>query len=74
MENFPWKSVEFHGIPWRFFTREDGVPVCMSWFFVPPMEPAFWSAVARYHSPQVPPLIPVSRSQLQEVVDWIISS
>ena len=21
MENFPWKSMEFHGIPWRFFTR-----------------------------------------------------
>ena len=21
MENFPWKSMEFHGIPWKFFTR-----------------------------------------------------
>ena len=20
MENFPWKSMKFHGIPWRFFT------------------------------------------------------
>ena len=33
----------------------------MSWFSVPPMEPAFWSAVARYHSPEVPPPNPVSR-------------
>ena len=21
MENFPWNSMEYHGIPWRFFTR-----------------------------------------------------
>ena len=27
MENFPWKSMEFHGIPWRFFTR-DYFPFC----------------------------------------------
>ena len=25
MENFPWKSMEFHGIPWRFFTWGGGV-------------------------------------------------
>ena len=33
---------------------------------MPPMEPAFWSAVSRYHSPQLPPLNPVSRSEFQE--------
>ena len=22
MEDFPWNSMEFHGIPWRYFTRE----------------------------------------------------
>ena len=34
---------------------------------MPPMEGAFWSAVARYHSPQVPPLNPDARSEFQEV-------
>ena len=45
----------------------------MSCFCVPPMEPAFWSAGARCHLPQVPPLNPVPRGEFQEVVDWIIS-
>ena len=28
IENFPWKSMEFRGIPWRFFTR--GIPIVLN--------------------------------------------